>query len=225
MTPQLTIPSAPRRDLGGGVYALANLRQFVAFAGTVDDARRVLPWLTRVLNPVDHHTKRADYSFSDLVSLFVVRELLHKGVPPFVVRDAEAWLRKKWKTDRPFVSDEIQTDGAGVFVDDELVAGGQIESADKGGRQVLREAVRERLTRVQYIDGTAAYWRPMKHVLVDPRVQFGEPVIDGTRVQTWVLADAAGSFGLQAAARRLEVPTDAARAAIAFEEKLTALNV
>jgi hypothetical protein len=123
----------------------------------------------------------SDYSFSDLISLFVVRELLNKGVTPRTIRMAESYLRRKWKTDRPFVTDEIQTDGRTVFVDDEIVSG-QIESADRHGQQVMREVVSDRLARVRYHAGTAESWSPADCVLVDPRVQFGEPVIAGTRV-------------------------------------------
>jgi hypothetical protein len=97
-------------------------------------------WLGSVLNPVRRHPRRPDHSFSDLISLFVVSELRRRGVRPAAIREAEAWLRRKWQTDRPFVSEEIQTDGHGIFVDDRPVSG-QIESADRHGQQVMRELV------------------------------------------------------------------------------------
>ena len=218
--------AAPERGsmLGQGVYSLDELRRYVALGGTPDDARQVTYWLGSVLNPVRRHPRRPDHSFSDLVSVFVVTELRRRGVSAATIRKAETWLRKKWETDRPFVSNEIQTDGRGIYVDDELIAG-QIESADRQGQQVMRELVKDRLTHLHYADGTAAYWTPMAAILVDPRVQFGEPVIDGTRVPTAVLADAVRHFGIEAAANRLDVPADAARSAVAFEEKLAALDV
>jgi uncharacterized protein (DUF433 family) len=212
-----------RGDLGRGVYALSDLRAFLALSGKREDAKKTLPWLTRVLNPVGHRPWQADYSFSDLISLFVVRELVKKGVAQHTIRDAETYLRRKWKTDRPFVSDEIQTDGRRVLVDDEVIAG-QIESADLYGQQVMRELIKDRLAHVHYQDGSAEYWSPMKGILVDPRVQFGEPVIAGTRLPTEAVWATVKRMGLDATITHLDVPAPAARAAIVFEEELTALR-
>jgi hypothetical protein len=212
-----------RGDLGMGVYGLGELRAFLALSGSTQDAKRALPWLTHVLNPVGHRPKRSDYSFSDLISLFVVRELRRKGVRPQTIRSAEEYLRVKWKTDRPFVSDEIQTDGQRILVDDEVIAG-QIESADLHGQQVMRELVKDRLAHVHYHDGTAESWTPANGILVDPRVQFGEPVIAGTRLTTEAVAATARRMGLDATTGHLAVPLDAARIAVEFEEKLSALR-
>lgn len=211
-------------ELGQGLFSLANLRAYLALSGKPADGDRVLPWLTQVLNGVHHQPKRPDYSFGDLISLFVVRELLKKGVRPRVIREAEDYLRKKWRTDRPFASDDIKTDGCGVFVDDELVAGGQIESADRHGQQVLREAVRERLTSVRYDDGWAASWQPQSSVVVDPSIQFGEPVIAGTRIPTEAVADMAIWASVQRIAAELGITQRQAKAALAFEQRIHALQ-
>lgn len=211
-------------ELGQGLYSLASLRAYVSLSGEQADGEYVLDWLTKVLNPVGHTRWRPDYSFSDLISLFVVRELRKKGVQPRHIREAEIYLRKKWKTDRPFVSDEIKTDGCGVFIDDELVAGGQIESAERHGQQVMREAIRERLTHVRYDDGIAANWAPMPYVVVDPRVQFGEPVIEGTRIPTESVLAMTSYAGIEAIAAQLGIGKDQARAALAFERRLTAIH-
>jgi uncharacterized protein (DUF433 family) len=212
-------------DLGQGLFSLADLRAYVALSGTQKDGDRVLRWLTDVLNSVHHRSRRPDYSFGDLISLFVVRELLMKGVRPRDIREAEDYLRKKWKTDRPFISEDIKTDGCGVFVDDELVAGGQLESADKHGQQVLREAVSERLTRVEYHDGMAALWMPVHDVVVDPRVQFGEPVVAGTRVPTESVAEMAQYASVDRIADEMGITPQQAKAALAFErQRLAALH-
>jgi uncharacterized protein (DUF433 family) len=212
-----------RRDLGSGIYSLAELRAYLAFSGGPDDAEHALPWLSRTLNPVEHRRRHPDYSFSDLISLFVVRELLKKGVAPITIREAETYLRHKWGTDRPFVSDEIQTDGRGVFVDDDLIAG-QIESADRHGQQVMRELIKDRLARVQYHDGSAAYWTPADRVLVDPRVQFGAPVIEGTRVPTEVVALLARKIGPDDVAHQFGISQADTNAAIVFEDRLALRN-
>jgi uncharacterized protein (DUF433 family) len=212
-----------RGDLGRGVYALSDLRAFVAFDGTSENGEQVLPWLTHVLNPVRHQAHRPDYSFSDLVSLFVVRELLKKGVRPRVIREAEDFLRQKLDIDRPFVFEDIKTDGLEVFYRDDVIPT-QIESASGHGQQVLREAIKDKLTSVRYDDGAAAYWVPTPGVLLDPRVQFGEPVVEGTRVPTSAVANVATNLGLERAALRFSLSSDLVTAAISFEQQIASLN-
>jgi len=208
-----------RTEIGRGVYSLAELRSYVAFEGSRKEGSRTLDWLTHALNPVERAPRRPNYTFGDLVSLFVVRELRRRGVRVHVIRAAEGFLRRKWKTDRPFVSEEIKTDGRRVFTDD-WPGMGQIESADMGGQQVMRELIKDRLTTVEYDDGNAAYWTPMPGILIDPRVQFGEPVIAGTRVPVEAVEGIARRADIETAARRLGISLSAARSARAFSQRL-----
>jgi uncharacterized protein (DUF433 family) len=230
-----------RGDLGKGVYALSDLRAYLSFDTAPDDAdladsarawtttraRRpsdaVLPWLTQILNPTRHRARNADYSFSDLVSLFVVRELLKKGVRPWRIREAEDFLRQDLKIDRPFVFEDIKTDGVDVFYRDNVIPT-QIEAASLRGQQVFREAIKDRLTSVRYTDGSAAYWVPMPGVIVDPRVQFGEPVVEGTRVPTEAVANVARNLGTERTALRFGLGTELVETAISFEQQLAAAN-
>ncbi len=222
---ELTIAGLERgTELGQGLYSLSSLRAYLALSGESKDGGYVLDWLTDVLNPVGHRRRRPDYSFGDLISLFVVRELKRRGVRTGDIRDAETYLREKWNTDRPFVSEEIQTDGRGIFVDDELIAGGQFEAAELRGQQVMREAVKERLTHVRYDDGTASYWMPVQHVLIDPRVQFGEPVIEGTRIPTEAVMDMTSYATVSEIAADLRISAEQANAALMFENRLSALH-
>jgi uncharacterized protein (DUF433 family) len=209
------------RHVGSGFYGLGDLRSFLALSGAPGDAKHALPWLKSALNPVPHGRRRPDYSFADLVSLFVVRELVRSGVRLRTIRDAESYLRTKWQTERPFVSDEISTDGHGIFVDDNLIAG-QIESADRHGQQVMRELVKDHLSAVHYHHGSATYWTPRAGVLVDPRVQFGEPVLEGTRLTTELVAAAASELGVDDAASRLRITRKAVGTAVRFDAELAA---
>src|SRR4051794_28546060 len=104
-----------RGELGQGIYSLAELKQYVALDAGPDAGEQVLPWLMDILLPVAHRSRRPDYSFSDLISLFVVRELRRAGVQPRAIRDAEAHFRKLWHTDRPFARESIATDGVDVY--------------------------------------------------------------------------------------------------------------
>lgn len=219
MTPAAPPRAIPRQDLGSGVYSLAELRSFLGYYGGRDTAERALPWLTHALNPVEHESRRPDYSFADLISLFVVRELSRKGVPLHRIQTAEAYLRDLWGVDRPFVSNEIQTDGHGVYHNERPIDG-SIERADKRGQQTFLKLVKDQLEHVHYHEGTASYWTPATFVLVDPRVQFGEPVLEGTRITTWLLADAVQHHGFDKAIQRFDISRPAARSAVNFEQRL-----
>jgi uncharacterized protein (DUF433 family) len=215
-----------RGEIGQGIYSLGDLRAFVAYDGSVQDGARTLEWLTEVLNPVAHVRNQTDYSFSDLVSLFVVRELRRHGVRPAKIRRAEEYLRARWNTDRPFVSDRIKTDGHEVYANDELAAAKpeQIEAASLGGQHAMLEPIRDHLRTVRYDHGSASQWVPVTHVIVDPRVQFGDPVIRGTRVPTAEVATAATTVGAKQAAVVYDVAPEAVKSAVRFEERLAELR-
>jgi hypothetical protein len=221
MPDTLTPPESTRGQLGQGIYSLAELRSYLAFDGKAEDGGHALDWLS-MLNDVAHRPRQPDYSFADLVSLFVVRTLLGKGVKPRHIREAETYLRAHRQTDRPFVCDDLLTDGQFVFFPS---VDGQIESANRGGgQQAGLVIIAPYLKRVKYHEGAAVQWSPMDHVVLSPEIQFGEPVIDGTRVLTAALADAATEAGVKQAAKWLAVSVDGARAAVTFERRLAALR-
>jgi uncharacterized protein (DUF433 family) len=217
-----------RGGIGQGIYSLSELKLYLAFHGTPADADRALYWLENALNPVEHRVRQPDYSFSDLVSLLVVRELVRLGMQPHHIKEAESYLRKCSHTARPFVNEDIATDGKDVFI--RSAVGEQVESANHGGgQQAHGEVVGPYLKRVEYARtdvkdwAPAVAWWPTDLVVLNPRVQFGEPVVDGTRVPTSAVADLASAVGTDEAAVRLTIPVKKARAAVHFEQRLAAL--
>jgi uncharacterized protein (DUF433 family) len=211
-----------RGNIGQGLYSLADLRAYLALSGDAGDATKLEHWLGNVLNPVKRQARLPDHSFSDLVSLFVVRELRRHGVPARTIREGEAYLRDLWRTDRPFVSDLIQTDGRDIFADGARITG-QIERATQGGgQQVMLEIAKTFLRDVRYLDGEAQLWSPGPHVVLDPAVQFGDPVVEGTRVPTVAVADVTQARDAATAARRFRLSPEQVRDALAFERRLAA---
>jgi uncharacterized protein (DUF433 family) len=222
-----THTESTRGDLGQGLYSLGDLRLFVSYFGDRDDGRKATEWwLPGVLNPVGHRRYQTDYSFSDLISLFVVRELLRSGVKPGAIREAEKYLRRRYGTDRPFVSENLATDGTDVYLDGKRATSDpeQIESASKHGQQAMVEPIRDRLRTVRYNDGEADRWVPATHVVVDPAVQFGEPVIAKTRLPTATFVAAVDRMGLSEAAASFDIAPSAAASVIAFERELATLR-
>jgi uncharacterized protein (DUF433 family) len=215
-----------RGQLGQGIYSLADLRLYLAYYGDQRDGDRALYWLASALNPVAHRRRQPDYSFSDLISLFVVRELLRRNVKPARIRDAEARMRSISGADRPLVSEDIATDGEDVFFATER---GHVESANESrkrrtGQQTSSIAIAPYLERIRYHDGSASSWSPADFVELDPRVQFGEPVVEGSRVPTSAVAGLALTSGLHKAAEWLDIPAESAEAALRFEQQLAALR-
>ena len=213
-----------RGQLGQGIYSLAELRLYLSLYGKPEDGDSALYWLDHALNPVAHESRQPDYSFSDFISLLVVRELVGMGVRVGRIQEAERYGRRRFGLDRPYVTNEVMTDGSLVFFasDEER----QVEVANRGGgQQVDRRAVAAYLRRVVYsADGLAIAWQPVKHVVLRPGVQFGEPTVDGTRVPTSAVADVAEAAGVVEAAKRLGVTRTAAAAAVKFEHRLAALR-
>jgi uncharacterized protein (DUF433 family) len=225
MTPVLSDEHHTRAELGLGIYSLDDLRTYVAFyAGEPATGGLALTWLTEALNPVPGHVaRRPDYAFSDLISLFVVRELRRFGVKLATIRQAEQHLRVTTGLERPFVHRKVMTDGRDVWiVGDEP---GQVEAASgPRGQQASHVALEPYLKAVQYTDNVAATWVPAEHILVSPHLQFGEPVVQGTRVPTAAVADIAAAAGLERAIARLGIDQAKAEAAVVFERQLAALR-
>jgi uncharacterized protein (DUF433 family) len=64
----------------------------------------------------------------------------------------------------------------------------------------------------------------MKGVVVDPRVQFGEPVVQGTRIPTSAIAGVVNNLGKEEAALRFGLRAKLLESALAFEDRISALN-
>lgn len=228
MTTNAKTPESIRGNIGQGLYGLGELRLYIAFDGDRRDAERTLYWLTQVLNPVGHEPQHADYSFTDLVSLFVVRELRKKGVKRRRIREAESHFRKVLGVDRPFACEEITTDGFDVYGPGGEAAPGmpsQLEAATRGGQHVFREPIKDLLHTIRYSDGAAAAWAPMPGVVLNPEIQFGAPVVEGTRVHTDLAADVVRNLGMdEAHARWPHAEPAAIEQALEFERRLAALR-
>jgi len=213
-----------RGQLGQGILSLSELKLFVAFHAGQSAADKVPIWLKHALNPIGHVTRRPDYSFSDLISLIVVSELRKRGMKSWRIREAELYLRKLTDVDRPFVTETIATDGVTVWIPSQEP--GQMESANEGGgQQVQIKALGNSLKRIQYREGKAKSWSPSKGVVIDPDVQFGRPVIEGTRVLAEEAADVARDAGEESAQSWLALSAAELRNALKFQREAEILSI
>lgn len=119
-------------------------------------------------------------SFEDLISLRVVAALRAYKVGWAAIWAAEKWLRETTGHQRPFATEEMWTETSDIFVSFR----GMIIAASRNG-QIAMDIVQEYLVPVSGLrfDGNVAIqWRPAPGIMIDPKVQFGEPCIEGTRI-------------------------------------------
>jgi len=182
--------------LGRGIYDVVEVARLVG-----RDPETIQRW-TSGQAPLHLVETMPVYVFLDVISLWVVSELLKKNVAKSEIRSGAEYLGTHLKTAYPYAHKALATAGAAVF--SEL---GDWVDVGKRGQLPFKEAIKEYLSPLQYgRDGLAAIWRPMQGVWVNPGVQAGAPCIDGTRIPTETLAalvaanedpeDLAADFGL-----------------------------
>lgn len=131
--------------------------------------------------------------FNDLIRMRMIVMMHSRGLPLHKIRDAEIHARHLTGSFQPFVTEAIWTYGSHVFVQ----LANYIVSASAGGQMAL-DFLGEYLQRVEHgltfgPNKVAAQWRPNDGILIDPRILFGTPCIEGTRIPTetiWALHDA-----------------------------------
>ncbi|MGH2632623.1 MAG: DUF433 domain-containing protein [Tepidiformaceae bacterium] len=159
--------------------------------------------------------RRLLLSFEDLISLRIVAALRAYKVSWASIWRAEEWLRDTTRHPRPFAREEMWTSTSDVFVNFR----GAIIAASRNG-QIAMEIVQEYLIPVsglRFEDNVAVQWQPVPGIVLDPRVQFGEPCIEGTRIPVRAILSmvkGGDSYGLVREAYRLT--DDSFRAALAW---------
>jgi uncharacterized protein (DUF433 family) len=133
-------------------------------------------------------------SFNNLAEFYVIRGLreIHK-IKPSHIKSALRYLRSR-SCQHPFAAYDIVTDGKWVlFYRD----GKQLENASLQGQLEMEAIVATYLKRLEREDGIAkrlfpytkreellAESDPPRHVVIDPRIRSGSPVLVGSRITT-----------------------------------------
>jgi uncharacterized protein (DUF433 family) len=155
-------------------------------------------------------------SFTNLVEAHVLASMrrvheikLHK------CRRAIHFMKTNLKVEHPLARETFRTDGVDLFVD-KL---GTLINVSSDGQVELREAIEQGLTRVFYADGVACQLFPLtrqaegpeqpRHIVIDPRLAFGRPVLAGTAIPVEEIAQRfqAGD-SIDTLAREFGVATD-----------------
>lgn len=142
-------------------------------------------------------------SFRNLVELHVLSAVRRKhGVTMPRVRSAIDFLSRERNTAHPLSDIDLETDGDGLFIR----VLGQIIDASREGQIALEEIIKEHLQRIDRSpQGVPLRLFPFRRieregeqfvveegpkvVVIDPRVQFGRPCIEGTGTPTAIVYD------------------------------------
>lgn len=228
--------------VGTGLYPL---RQAARLVG--EEARTVRRWLQGYSwKSVDGRTRSAPLwhlqyeddeelgpesvlGFRDLLELRTVARFIEQGVSLRVIR-ATIDAAREYLGDYPLHSRRFRTDGKRIFLDAVERVGEAAHLLDVRRRQLVFDSIiRPSLFEgIEYDDaGQALRWFPVarqRRIVLDPQVQFGEPVLAQSAVPTDTLHAAylAESQDRARVARLFGVTPRDVSAAVEFEQRLAA---
>jgi uncharacterized protein (DUF433 family) len=177
-------------------------------------SRNLIRWIrVGLASPEIKHVpgKELLITFEDLVSMRVIAVLRSLGVTWPKIHRAEQWMREKTGYRRPFAIERVWTETEDVFAEfpEGFIAAsrrGQLAFVELFGQhlQPVEDMTFVRLNGVR----VAATWTPHENVMMNPRVQFGEPCVIGTRLRTralWLMWNGGDSIDYLAKAFNLTV--------------------
>lgn len=176
-------------------------------------------WETEI-KPLDN--KNA-LSFRDLLELRFVDAFIQAGVSWVTMRRAHAKAQAELQTTHPFCSKRIATDGKSIL----------LQQAEEDSDQALIDLVTEQreFTRIVQdflkeleFSGDDIVWWPLgkqRHIVVDPKRNFGQPTLVKSGVPATTLAHSVkANSSVELVARWYEVQQAEVRDAVAFEASL-----
>ncbi|MCC6574188.1 MAG: DUF433 domain-containing protein [Planctomycetes bacterium] len=190
--------------IGQGIYSISEAARYTGL-----QPNRLYAWFRdhndkpRKLTPSFDVVKgRIALSFLDIVEAKVWSRLREIGLSPKVIRDTYNILLKDWNLSHPFANLKIRTDGYKILVEAMTKAGEPKLLAAKTKRQHFIKPIMDPLLKNLEADenGLATIWRLSEFVVLDPRRNFGAPVIRNTRIPAYIIADSYYASGKNAKA-------------------------
>lgn len=156
----------------------------------VRNGRRFFRPLIRIADP-----SKQLLSFFNLVEAHVLDAIRRHEIPLQKVRKALDYLNRNHPSKHPLADQNFETDGIDLFIRKSAA----LISISESGQHAIREAVEGYLRRVDWDKrGMAVRLYPFtrkrdldepRAVVIDPRVQFGRPVLVRTGIPTSVIAE------------------------------------
>lgn len=167
-------------------------------------------------------------TFLDLVELLFVHGLRASGQSFPRVHEAHRVLSLLLETEHPFALKQAFSDPGGIYALLEREDQGELLVELKGAGQIaMMSALHRYLKQLDFnLDDVADRWYPAGRatpLVVDPRVSFGAPVIEGTRLETRVIADLYhGDESVEELAWLYDLQPAQINAAVEYENSLVA---
>lgn len=213
-------PARLRRWVSGYTYWLKK---------ATDDppARRARPPVIQTDIPVIDHA--VALSFLELMELRVVKALVDARLSLQHIRQAGRTAAESFGTTHPFATRRIYTDGRSIFsaITEQPHAPDVVRWKTGEIDQIVSGRVFEQfLSEIEFDEttGLTNLWWPLGKevpVVLNPRVCFGAPTIQGRALRTSAVA-MMGRLSVDEAADAYEITPDQVEAAVGFEDMLSA---
>jgi len=182
-------------QLGQGIYTFPEAARILRSAGDDVSARQLYYWITKGLAypiPIPDEDY-AVLSFDDLVSLEIVRRFRSVGASLQSVRRFNDALHTEFpRLDHPFAYRIFFTDGATIWanVGDDPTAVVEL-TGRRRGQFAWRDFILTFAKAIRWSEDVPAHasgWRLNSWVEIDPTIQFGAPIVRGTRIPARTIA-------------------------------------
>ena len=141
-------------------------------------------------------TQPLQLSFYNLIEAFTLNAMRrtehHVSMPS--IRKALDYVKRQTRERRPLLTEKFLTDSVDLFLDKY----GQLVAVSKDGQLAIRAVMMDSLTHVGrdskgmpsklYLFVAPAAKPDASEVVIDPRIAFGSPIVDGTGISMAVLA-------------------------------------
>lgn len=199
------------------------------------NARRIRGWVAGyprthsdpiVENEVGHADGKLAMGFLNLMEVRFIAYFARRGVKVASIRHMASEAKDLLKNEHPFATNAIfSTDGKKIFAKSAEETGDRRLYDLKGKNWAFYDVIKESLLRDVEFDPNGVYrsWWPAKglapNVMIDPRVAFGQPVLDQSGVPTEALFESFNAEGetYESVAHWFEVPLDQVQQAVRFE--------
>jgi uncharacterized protein (DUF433 family)/DNA-binding transcriptional MerR regulator len=185
----VAIEDAPR--LGEGLYTFPQAARILRSRDRQLTPQKLRYWLNAGLSPATYEADGQPLlTFLDLISLEVVRRFTGAGWAPQGVRRVEDELRAEFgHLERPFAYQIFYTDGQSLWakkaLEDNQVTELLGKKADRQHKPLAWSSAVATFAEEIRFDGpkqVASAWELSPWIEIDPTIQFGTPVVRGTRV-------------------------------------------
>lgn len=176
-------------EIGEGLYTTSDVVMFEVCPSKVNR------WLTNYWKPggspqpyiLDKRSKV--FGFHAFIELYTIAKLREMGVSFRRIYQARSVLVREFKTVYPFALGALLSDGKTVLVE---VNSSTLLNLNKHGQYELTDVLRDFCRKIDFgkEDNLAERFWPLGKdaaIVVDPRISFGRPCINGTGVQADVI--------------------------------------